>query len=193
MLPAGRFDDVEVAILSRHDACVTPSAMTTIYAELARHAGATFELGVPYRSLHREPGRWVLDLGDRSVSARRLVVAAGAWSKRLLAELGHPLPMAPYRTQAALLLPSPAPTEPFPTAHDLDTDVYLRPEANGRILGGDGTEKVEADPDRFVPGGTRRSSPTSQRASRTGSLAGPTARWSRPGPGSVPRRPTADP
>jgi len=41
----------------------------------------------------------------------------------------------------------------FPSAHDLDRDVYLRPESNGRILGGDGTEHVEADPERFVPGG----------------------------------------
>lgn len=153
LLPAGRFDDVRMAILSRHDACVTPSAITTIYAEVARHAGTTFELGVPYRSVRREPGRWVLDLGGRVLAARRLVVAAGAWSKRLLGELGHPLPLAPYRTQAALLRPSPPATGPFPTAHDLDTDVYLRPESNGRILGGDGTEKGEADPERFVPGG----------------------------------------
>ncbi len=152
-LPAGRFDDVEMAIISRNDACVTPSSITTIYAEEARHAGATFDFGRPPRSLQRADGRWVLDLGDGVLSARRLVVAAGAWSKRLLAELGHPLPLAPYRTQAALLRPSPPQKDPFPTAHDLDTDVYLRPESNGRILGGDGTEKVEADPERFVPGG----------------------------------------
>ncbi len=153
LLPAGRFDDVEVAILSRKDACVTPSALTTIYAEQARHAGAEFELGVPYRTLRRSADRWEMELGDRTVRARRLVVAAGAWSKRILAGLGRPLPLAPYRTQAALLRPSRAPASAFPTAHDLDTDVYLRPESNGRILGGDGTEKVEADPERFVPGG----------------------------------------
>jgi sarcosine oxidase, subunit beta len=152
-IPAGRFDDVEMAIVSRHDACVTPSAITTIYAEEARHAGATFDFGRPHRSLRRADGRWVLDLGEGVLSARRLVVAAGAWSKRLLEELGHPLPMAPYRTQAALLRPSPPQKDPFPTAHDLDSDVYLRPESNGRILGGDGTEKVEADPERFVAGG----------------------------------------
>jgi glycine/D-amino acid oxidase-like deaminating enzyme len=38
------------------------------------------------------------------------------------------------------------------SVHDLDTDVYARPEANGRILAGDGTEHVEADPERFVQG-----------------------------------------
>jgi sarcosine oxidase, subunit beta len=152
-IPAGRFDDVEMAIRSRDDACVTPSAITSIYAEEARHASVEFDFGRPYRSLSHVDGRWTLDLGGDVRSARRLVVAAGAWSKKLLEGLGHPLPLAPYRTQAALLRPSPPQNEPFPTAHDLDTDVYLRPESNGRILGGDGTEKVEADPERFVPGG----------------------------------------
>ncbi|MEM0129816.1 MAG: FAD-binding oxidoreductase, partial [Thermoplasmata archaeon] len=35
----------------------------------------------------------------------------------------------------------------------VDTDVYFRPEGPGRILAGDGTEHVEADPDRFIPSG----------------------------------------
>jgi glycine/D-amino acid oxidase-like deaminating enzyme len=41
----------------------------------------------------------------------------------------------------------------FPSVHDIDLDVYVRPEENGRILAGDGTERVEADPDRFSTGG----------------------------------------
>lgn len=153
LLPAGRFDDVEAAILSRHDACVTPSSLTTIYAEEARHGGATFDLGRPPGPLRFSDGRWSLDLGEQRLAARRIVIAAGAWSKRLLASIGHPLPLAPYRTQALLLRPPEAPSPKFPTAHDLDTDVYLRPEAKGRVLGGDGTEPTEADPDRFVAGG----------------------------------------
>ena len=152
-VPAGRFDDVASAIYSRHDACVTPSAITTIYAEEARHSGVTFDFGRPMRGLARREEGFELDLGDSVIRARRMVVAAGAWSKAILASLGFPRPLAPYRTQAALLRPPKPTTEPFPTVHDLDTDVYLRPETSGRILGGDGTERVEADPERFVTGG----------------------------------------
>ena len=152
-IPSGRYDDVVGAIFGRDDACVTPSAITTIYAEGARQAGATFDFGQPTRSLRRESGGFVLETSTGERRARRLVVAAGAWSKEILRRLGHPMPLVPYRTQAALLRP-PAPwKEPFPSAHDLDSDVYLRPEANGRILAGDGTEHVEADPERFIPGG----------------------------------------
>ena len=152
-LPAGRFGDVTAAVVCRRDAIVTPSSITTIYAEGARQAGATFDFGQPARGIDRDGDRFVLDLPSGPIRARRVVVAAGAWSKALLAGLGHPLPLVPYRTQAALLRP-PTPSDgDFPSAHDLDRDVYLRPESNGRILGGDGTEHVEADPDRFVPGG----------------------------------------
>lgn len=151
-VPAGRFDDVRAALVTPHDACVRPSSVTTIYAEGARSQGAVFDFGVPMASLGSSDGGWTLTTSTRRVTAPRLVVAAGAWSKGLLRHLGHPLPLAPYRTQAALLAPTKAP-EPFPTVHDLDTDVYLRPEGPGRILGGDGTEPFEADPERFVTGG----------------------------------------
>ena len=154
--PAGRFDDVEVAIYSRHDAVVTPSAITTIYAEEARHQGVVFDFGRPMRGLSHRSGEFHLDLGDSVIRARRLVVAAGAWSKAILAGLRAPRPLTPYRTQAALLRPPRPSADSFPTLHDLDTDVYLRPEASGRILGGDGTESVEADPERFVAGGDAR-------------------------------------
>lgn len=155
-VPAGRFDDIQLAIHSKRDACVTPSTLTTIYAEQARHAGVTFDFGRPMAALRSEESRFVLDLGTVQLRARRLVVAAGAWSKAILRELGHPLPFSPYRTQAAMLRPPRPSTEPFPTVHDLDTDVYVRPESNGRLLAGDGTENVEADPERFVPGGDAR-------------------------------------
>jgi glycine/D-amino acid oxidase-like deaminating enzyme len=152
-IPTGRFGDVLAAVVSRSDAVVTPSSITTIYAEGARQAGATFDFGQEARSLKKDGDRFVLELPSGPLRARRLVVAAGAWSKAVLAGLGHPLPLVPYRTQAALLRP-PVPAEAeFPSAHDLDSDVYLRPESNGRILGGDGTEHIEADPERFVPGG----------------------------------------
>lgn len=158
-LPTGRFDDVRAAFGSRDDAVVTPSSMTEMYAESARHAGVVFRLGTPLRRLAREGTAWELDLGAAgAMRAERLVIAAGAWSKRLLAEVGHPLPLAPYRTQAAVLRPpeSAAAAPPFPSAHDLDLDVYVRPESNGRILAGDGTELVEVDPDRYSTSGDER-------------------------------------
>ena len=155
-VPWGRFEDVAGAIFSPGDAVVTPSTMTEIYTNEARLRGVDIEVGSPFHRVERSDGAWTVEVGGRSLRARRLVVAAGAWSKRLLQEMGHPLPLAPYRTQAATLRPAPGGPDLFPSAHDIDLDVYARPEGNGRILAGDGTELVEVDPDRTPSGGDER-------------------------------------
>jgi sarcosine oxidase, subunit beta len=151
-IPWGRFDDVLGAIWSPEDAVVTPSTMGELYAESARQAGVEFLLGSPLTRFAWDRGHWTLEAGGRTTHAQRVVVAAGAWSKRLLASVGHPLPLAPYRTQAAVLRPSSPDSRLFPSVHDIDLDVYVRPEANGRILAGDGTQLVEVDPDRVSLG-----------------------------------------
>ncbi|MCI4372920.1 MAG: FAD-binding oxidoreductase, partial [Thermoplasmata archaeon] len=132
LVPWARLADVEGAIFSPKDAVVTPSALTEIYAEGARSRGVDVDFGTPFGSLSRD---------------------GGAWSKKILARLHFPLPLAPYRTQAAVLRPAPGGPAPFPSVHDIDLDVYVRPEDQGRILAGDGTELVEVDPDRTSGGG----------------------------------------
>ncbi len=151
-VPWGRFDGVRAALLGPDDAVVTPSTMAEMYAEAARGSGVEFWLGAPFDPPTRDGEAWTVRVSGRSVRAPRCVLAAGAWSKRLSHALGRPLPLVPYRTQAAVLKPSvPAPL--FPSVHDIDRDVYVRPESNGRILAGDGTQLVEVDPERFNTGG----------------------------------------
>jgi sarcosine oxidase, subunit beta len=156
LIPWGRFDDIRAAIGGTTDGVVTPSTMTEIYAEGARQRGVDLRLGVPFDSLSRSNGRWELTAGGTTLRATRAVVAAGAWSKSILKGAGHPVPLTPYRTQAATLRPPRPSQELFPSVHDIDLDVYVRPESNGRILAGNGTEKVEADPERFQLGGDER-------------------------------------
>lgn len=151
--PAGRFTDVRAALFDPYAGCITPSSVATLYADAARRAGARLDFGTAFGALERRAGAWVVHTAGRQLAASRLVIAAGAWTKALLASLGHRLPLRPYRTQAALLLPASPPAEEFPTFHDLDHDVYARPEGPGRILAGDGTQLREADPERFLATG----------------------------------------
>ncbi len=152
-VPIARCDDVREAVWHDADGVVTPSALADLYVLGARRAGVEFLLGAPLDSFRSEEGAWNLATGGRTVRAPAAVVAAGAWSKRLLASVGRPVPLAPYRTQAALVRPpSPAPVA-LPSVHDLDLDVYARPEDGGRILAGDGTERVECDPETFRASG----------------------------------------
>ena len=150
-VPWGRFDDDPRAIWSPNDAVVTPSTMSEIYAEGARQAGAEFVLGTPMESFRSTMAGWELGVPGRTIRAWKAVVAAGAWSKKILKDAGHPVPLSPYRTQAAVLRPQSGP-ETFPSVHDIDVDVYARPEANGRILAGDGTRLVEVDPETYRTG-----------------------------------------
>ncbi len=155
-MPEATFGEGAHGLGSHQDGCVDPTALTGIYAEAARGRGVRFELGTGPPKVAREEDRWVVDLPAVELRARRLVLAAGAWTKRLASSVGHPVPLTPYRTQLSLLRPA-APVRPeLPTGHDIDEDVYVRPEANGRILAGNGTESVEADPERFVTGGDDR-------------------------------------
>ncbi len=151
-LPPLRSTGVAAAAFAPSDAVVTPSDLTAAYLAEGREQGVDWRSIPPVDRLAREGGswRWSERTGDR---ARIAVVAAGAWSKALLAASGAPLPLAPYRTQAAVLQPEPGAPDDLPSFHDLDTDVYGRPEEHGRLLAGDGTERVEADPDRFRPTG----------------------------------------
>ena len=153
LLPRVRTEGVLEASYCADDGVVTPSTITEIYVERSRAMGVETEIGEPIRDVHRDGADWEVRVGERTVRSATLVVAAGAWSKRLLAGIGHPVPLAPYRTQAALLRPPGPPEGDFPSAHDIDLDVYVRPEDHGRILAGDGTRLVEVDPDTAPPGG----------------------------------------
>lgn len=155
-VPWGKFDGVLGAIWSPNDSVVTPSRMAELYAERARELGVDFILGSPASHFARVEDRWEVIVRGQSTRARQAVVAAGAWSKKVLESVGYPLPLAPYRTQAAVLRPSTEDRRLFPSVHDIDLDVYVRPEEVGRILAGDGTELVEVDPDKYSTGGDEK-------------------------------------
>jgi glycine/D-amino acid oxidase-like deaminating enzyme len=75
------------------------------------------------------------------------VVAGGAWTKGHLARLGVRLPVQMYRTQlASLAIPGGG---ELPIVHDLTRHFYTRPESEGSILAGDGTQLRPFDPDDY--------------------------------------------
>ncbi len=153
LLPAVRADGLVAIAYAPGDAVVAPTSLAEAYFAEGRRRGVEWSLASPVDAVVREGGRWAITARGRTTTAPVAVVAAGAWSKKVLAASGFPLPLAPYRTQAAVLRPEEKVGELAPSFDDLDTDVYARPEENGRILAGDGTGKVEVDPDGYVPTG----------------------------------------
>ncbi len=129
------------------DAIVDSPDMARAYSELATREGVRFVAAAGEPHIAHETDHWAFRSADWEVTAPRMVLACGAWTKKILEGLDCPLPLAPFRTQACLLRPSPL-MPSFPTLHDTDLGFYLRPAAQGRILVGDGTSAHEVDPDQ---------------------------------------------
>jgi glycine/D-amino acid oxidase-like deaminating enzyme len=149
LYPGGNFKDIVEALYTPHDAVVQPTDLTLLYARLATENGASIESEAGPVKVRKQDGNWILEAGGRTVTAEDLVIACGAWSKKVLAEIGHVIPLAPYLTRACLLKAS-APSL-FPFFHDSSEDVYLRPFPRTDVLLGDGTELKEVDPDHMNP------------------------------------------
>jgi glycine/D-amino acid oxidase-like deaminating enzyme len=76
-----------------------------------------------------------------------LVVAGGAWTKGWFAKQGVTLPIQMYRTQlSSLEIPNGG---ELPIVHDLRHHFYTRPESEGSILAGNGTQLRPFDPDDY--------------------------------------------
>jgi sarcosine oxidase subunit beta len=147
---AERFDsletgDVGLAAVTEGAGYVIPGPGTYVagMADRAKRLGAEFWTGIEATLTHRGDGPRVD--GERFDA---VVVAAGGWSKRVLAPTGIRLPVKPYRVQA---LVSGAAYD-GPMVLDTEAGVYFRPHPDG-LLAGDGTVPEECDPDGWTPAG----------------------------------------
>ncbi|WP_440991008.1 NAD(P)/FAD-dependent oxidoreductase [Haloarchaeobius baliensis] len=141
--PTLRSDDVAVAAVARDAAVVDPATYPPLLATLAEEEGATVREATPVRLATDGDGAGSsVVVGAETHPFDAVLVAAGAHSKRLLADAGVPIAMKPYRVQAL--------TAGFdadvPICYDATAGVYLRPHPDG-LLVGDGTEEREVDPD----------------------------------------------
>ncbi|ELZ20666.1 FAD dependent oxidoreductase [Halosimplex carlsbadense 2-9-1] len=136
--------DVAVAALARDAGYLDPASYVTAMGERAESAGATVETGTPVR-LADDGTAVETPTGVERFDA--VLVAAGAHTKRLLACVGVPIPMKPYRVQALVTGPVDG-SERVPTCYDASESRYARPREGG-LLVGDGTQEREFDPDDY--------------------------------------------
>ncbi|MFC7139448.1 NAD(P)/FAD-dependent oxidoreductase [Halosimplex aquaticum] len=142
--PAIASVDVAVAAVARNAGYLDPKSYVRAMADRAAAAGAAVETGT--KVALADDGTTVETPSDTE-SFDAVLVAAGAHTKRLLAGVGVPIPMKPYRVQALA-------TGPFdgagavPTCYDATAGRYARPREGG-LLVGDGTQEREFDPDDY--------------------------------------------
>ncbi|HWE62310.1 MAG TPA: glycine oxidase ThiO [Chloroflexota bacterium] len=125
-------------------------ALLQAYLQAAARLGATIRAGVEARDLwtadSRVLGATTLD-GER-IAADHTVLAGGAWTALLAAQLGVPVPVFPMRGQILSLHALPAPLRQVV----FGSDVYLAPKVDGSIVAGATYEDAGFD-DRLTAAG----------------------------------------
>jgi sarcosine oxidase len=124
-----QLDPGETAVYQADGGIVLADRAHTVLLESAAEGGVEIRENDPVRSLGLERRGVRVTLDDDEISASAVVVVAGSWSPRLLADVGIELPVVPTReTVVYLALEG---TEPAPSVID-----YARTPAEGAGMRG---------------------------------------------------------
>lgn len=152
-LPALELADDERAYLTEEGGwAVTTDAVHAMLDEACEH-GAELRARTPVAGVEDAAVR--LEDGQR-LEADAVVLAAGVWTRSLFPGGWQP-PVRAYRAQACVLAHESFPGR-GPCVHDGPTGTYWRPEGEGKLMIGDGTDLASHDVDdqprpdpRFAP------------------------------------------
>lgn len=138
-------EGVAYALFECDSGFADPVAATAWYIDAARREGAAARDRTRVESI--EPGRGVRVAGEL-IPATNVVLAAGAWSKKLAAGIGLDLPLEIPREQDVVF--ETAATLRHAVSSQVDR-LYLRPDGTGRLLAGRGYPKDYelVDPDDY--------------------------------------------
>ena len=129
-------------------AAVHVPALTAALAEAAARRGAVFSIGVAASQLSAEADGVAVQLPDRVLRARDVVMAAGTWAPSLVPPGSSPLPVRPVRGQLLYLA-----TPPRTLRHVVwGAQVYLVPWRDGTVFAGATSEDVGFDERATVAG-----------------------------------------
>ena len=110
---------------------VEPKRTIDTLAALARSKGASTRTGVENPTVLVENGRAVgVATSEGEFRAPNVVLATGAWTKTILAEMGVGMPLRVVRSEEAFLeMPDPPSAEEAPeSTHDVDIETRFRPD-----------------------------------------------------------------
>jgi dimethylglycine dehydrogenase len=120
------------------DGHVDPTALTNAYAAGARARGVRILRHTPVQGLARRGEGWEVETPAGTVRARRVVIAAGQWSREIGRLAGVELPIVPlqhhYVVTDAIPEVEALPRE-LPVLRDPEASFYVRQEGAGLIVG----------------------------------------------------------
>lgn len=144
--PAFATEDVTAALVHGESKYTDPKQLTlAVHAEAAARGVELIREGVT--DLTPKRGGVTVETAGGSREAPVVVVAAGAWSKRLVNRAGTDIALKPRTSQIAILEPEEALHTPAWGA--MDYSIYGRPTPEGRVLFGGGVSTPIHDLEAF--------------------------------------------
>lgn len=154
MWPMMNVDDVAAAAYESRGGYADASQLALHFGQVARAAGARVRQHAPVARIRADDGcvTGVELVSGEVIEADTVVVAAGWWSARLVADLGIDLPIEGYRSEL-LVVDAGVPLVDLPVVSDLVSLQYCRIEGSGQFLVGnsdhEAPENKFVDPDRY--------------------------------------------
>ncbi|HUF91488.1 MAG TPA: FAD-binding oxidoreductase [Candidatus Limnocylindria bacterium] len=150
LLPGADLTGVGAAAWEPGSGFADPVATTYGFAEAARRAGATITTHCEALRVVTERGRvTAVETSAGRIATRAVVVAAGAWAQPLLAPLGLPWPLTPFRIQVAIFRWPVGFAHRHPAVIDATQQAWFRPEGAAATLIGVELGSLHADPDKY--------------------------------------------
>lgn len=126
-----------------------PAGTTTGLLAAAVDRGVTVRSREQVREIALDGGGVTLTTSEGSVTAEKLLIAAGPWTKALAAQLGADLPLTVERHLVATY--DWAGAEPLPLVlADVPNGYYLKPEGHEQFFLGSLWEEPNVDPDDYA-------------------------------------------
>ena len=147
------YDD-ERAAWEPNSGYADPYQVTVSYAARAREAGARILMRTPAAGIETHGDRVqavVTADGDR-IATDTVIVAAGPWSKQVLAGVGVDVPLIPVRHQIATVARPLERVPNHPTVGDISQSFSFRPDGSNFTTMGFGDDNEQSDPDVYPQG-----------------------------------------
>lgn len=131
-----------------------PYQVTVSYAARAREAGAVIASRSPASGIETDSGRVqaVLTAAGERIATDTVVVAAGPWSKQVLAGVGVDVPLLPVRHQVATVARPVELVPQHPTVGDISQSFSFRPDGANFTTMGFGDDEEQPDPEVYPQG-----------------------------------------
>jgi sarcosine oxidase subunit beta len=149
--PAVFTNDLSVVVYEPDSGYADPVETTISFAKSAERLGAQIHTGVEVTRLIVKDGRVTgMETVMGNVNARKIVVAANVWARRLFADVGVAVPISSTRKQVCLFkLPNEL-GRPKVIMDDFLNDLYMKPEGDQTLVGEIEAPGTPADPEHFV-------------------------------------------